>query len=40
MSGRSYHVTNKRPKSYPDMLDDVTSEPLYQRPDDTPEALK
>jgi adenylate kinase len=47
-SGRSYHVKFNPPKSYqagatPDtsnMLDDETSEPLYQRADDTEEALK
>ena len=46
-SGRSYHVTNKPPKSLPEgaepsvenMLDDETGEPLMQRPDDTKEAL-
>ena len=47
-SGRSYHVTAKQPKSLPDgaepstenMLDDETGEPLMQRKDDTPDALK
>lgn len=57
-SGRSYHTTYARPKSYvkaiadsgidgtiipPDqtnMLDDITNEPLYQRKDDTLDALK
>jgi adenylate kinase len=49
-SGRSYHVTNRPPKSMklgPDgkpmagsMKDDQTGEPLYQRADDTAEALK
>merc|ERR1719316_1777688 len=49
-SGRSYHVKFKPPKSMqvgddgkPDpatMLDDDTGEALYQRADDTPEALK
>ena len=47
-SGRSYHVTYKPPASYKgkkstptveNMLDDETGEPLYQRPDDTKEAL-
>ena len=46
-SGRSYHATNKKPKSLPDgaepsaenMLDDETNEPLMQRKDDTKEAL-
>jgi len=46
-SGRSYHVENKRPKSYSgsepasceNMLDDETGEPLYQRADDTEDAL-
>mmetsp|Transcript_4524 Transcript_4524/g.11047 ORF Transcript_4524/g.11047 Transcript_4524/m.11047 type:complete len:634 (+) Transcript_4524:102-2003(+) len=46
-SGRSYHVTNKPPKSYDgsseptveNMLDDETGEPLYQRADDTKDAL-
>lgn len=46
-SGRSYHVTNKKPKSLRDgatpsaanMLDDETGEPLMQRADDTKEAL-
>lgn len=46
-SGRSYHVTNKPPKSLQPgdvpstatMLDDETGEPLYQRPDDTEQAL-
>ena len=44
---RSYHATNKKPKSLPDgaepsaenMLDDETNEPLMQRKDDTKEAL-
>ena len=49
-SGRSYHVSTKGlvPKSYDgktppspkNMLDDVTGEPLMQRPDDTSDALK
>lgn len=49
-SGRSYHVKFKPPKSMqvdddgkPDpatMLDDDTGDALYQRADDTPEALK
>ncbi|KAF4654720.1 Adenylate kinase 2, mitochondrial [Perkinsus chesapeaki] len=47
-SGRSYHVKFNPPKSLPagatpnssNMLDDVTGEPLIQRPDDTAEALK
>eukprot|EP00928_Gymnodinium_smaydae_P071550 TRINITY_DN550_c0_g1_i7.p1 TRINITY_DN550_c0_g1~~TRINITY_DN550_c0_g1_i7.p1 ORF type:complete len:279 (+),score=65.73 TRINITY_DN550_c0_g1_i7:115-837(+) len=46
-SGRSYHVKFNPPKSYDgksepsvkNMLDDVTGEPLMQRPDDTKEAL-
>ena len=45
-SGRSYHVTNKPPKSLGDkaptvetMLDDETGEALMQRADDTEEAL-
>ena len=48
-SGRSYHVTSKPPASYDEatmgpptsenMLDDETGERLYQRPDDTAEAL-
>lgn len=46
-SGRSYHVKFVKPKSLKDgeapsaqnMLDDLTGEPLIQRPDDTPEAL-
>ena len=49
-SGRSYHATNKRPKSLLDagdgatpcaenMMDDETGEPLMQRADDTAEAL-
>ena len=46
-SGRSYHASNKKPKSLPDgaepsaenMLDDETNEPLMQRKDDTKEAL-
>jgi len=47
-SGRSYHVTNKPPKSFgpksgpptrENMRDDETGEPLFQRPDDTAEAL-
>jgi len=49
-SGRSYHVKNVPPKSMKldaagnpiksTMLDDLTGEPLMQRPDDTKEALK
>ena len=47
-SGRSYHVKFAPPKSYDgsspptagNMLDDETGEPLYQRADDTEEALK
>ena len=57
-SGRSYHTTYARPKSYvqaitdsgidgtiipptaENMLDDITQEPLYQRKDDTLDALK
>jgi len=45
-SGRSYHAIFAKPLSLGDaepnaenMLDDVTGEPLYQRPDDTIEAL-
>jgi len=46
-SGRSYHVKNAPPKSYDgtsepsaeNMKDDETGEPLYQRPDDTKDAL-
>jgi len=45
-SGRSYHAKFKPPKSLAggeptaeNMLDDETSEPLAQRPDDNPEAL-
>jgi adenylate kinase len=45
-SGRSYHVTNNPPKSFrggppstKNMLDDETGESLYQRGDDTAEAL-
>ena len=46
-TGRSYHVKFSAPKSLPDgatpsvenMLDDETGEPLYQRADDTKEAL-
>ena len=46
-SGRSYHVKNCPPKSYngtdkptvENMKDDETGEALYQRPDDTSEAL-
>ena len=46
-SGRSYHVKNCPPKSYngtdeptaENMKDDETGEALYQRPDDTKEAL-
>jgi adenylate kinase len=45
-SGRSYHVKFKAPKSLGNqkpsaktMLDDATSEPLMQRPDDTAAAL-
>merc|ERR1719229_985767 len=44
-SGRSYHVTFARPKSYAggeatteNMLDDDTHEPLMRRADDCPEA--
>ena len=50
-SGRSYHATNKKPKSLvaagdsavpgtDNMLDDETGEALMQRADDTAEALK
>uniref|UniRef100_A0A7S4GN48 Protein kinase domain-containing protein n=1 Tax=Oxyrrhis marina TaxID=2969 RepID=A0A7S4GN48_OXYMA len=47
-SGRSYHVKFKPPRSYDgsspasasNMLDDETGEALYQRGDDTAEALK
>ena len=47
-SGRSYHVKFKPPRSLKpgstptvqNMLDDQTGEPLYQRKDDTKEALK
>lgn len=47
-SGRSYHVKFKPPVSLKEgmtpsadtMLDDTTNEPLYQRADDTEEALK
>ena len=47
-SGRSYHVKFAPPKSYDgssaptaeNMLDDETGEALYQRADDTEEALK
>jgi len=47
-SGRSYHVKNAPPKSFPggdakasveNMKDDETGEALYQRPDDNEEAL-
>jgi len=46
-TGRSYHVTFSPPKSFAagdtptveNMLDDETGEPLYQRADDTKEAL-
>ena len=49
-SGRSYHATNKKPRSLVEagegaapsaenMLDDETGEPLMQRADDTAEAL-
>jgi len=46
-SGRSYHVKFSPPKSYDgkskpsaqNMMDDATGEPLFQRPDDTAEAL-
>jgi len=46
-SGRSYHVTNCPPKSLQpgmtptssNMKDDLTGEPLMQRPDDTKDAL-
>ena len=45
-SGRSYHVKFKPPKSFTggepsaeNMLDDETGEPLYQRADDTKDAL-
>eukprot|EP00937_MAST-01D_sp_MAST-1D-sp2_P001858 g1858.t1 len=49
-SGRSYHVTEKKPQSLvaagadavpgeENMLDDETGEPLYQRSDDTAEKL-
>jgi adenylate kinase len=37
-SGRSYHSTFNPPKKH--MTDDVTGEPLVQRSDDNPEALK
>lgn len=37
-SGRSYHSTFNPPKEY--MKDDITGEPLIQRSDDNPEALK
>lgn len=37
-SGRSYHRIFNPPKD--NMKDDVTGEPLVQRPDDNPEALK
>ncbi|KAL1876862.1 hypothetical protein VTK73DRAFT_9092 [Phialemonium thermophilum] len=37
-SGRSYHATFNPPKK--PMTDDVTGEPLIQRSDDNPEALK
>lgn len=37
-SGRTYHSTFNPPKQY--MKDDVTGEPLVQRSDDNPEALK
>jgi adenylate kinase len=37
-SGRSYHKVFNPPKN--NMKDDVTGEPLVQRPDDNPEALK
>lgn len=37
-SGRSYHSTFNPPKQY--MKDDVTGEPLIQRSDDNPDALK
>lgn len=47
-SGRSYHASRMPPKSLKpgmkptpeNMFDDDTGEPLYQRPDDTEEALK
>jgi adenylate kinase len=37
-SGRTYHSTFNPPREY--MKDDVTGEPLIQRSDDNPEALK
>ncbi|MES2317500.1 MAG: adenylate kinase [Pseudomonadota bacterium] len=37
-SGRVYHIRNNPPKV--DMLDDVTGEPLVQRPDDKAETVK
>jgi adenylate kinase len=37
-SGRSYHKIFNPPKN--NMKDDITGEPLVQRPDDNPEALK
>lgn len=37
-SGRSYHSTFNPPKKH--MTDDVTGEPLIQRADDNPEALR
>lgn len=37
-SGRTYHLKNKPPKV--PGKDDITGEPLIQRPDDTPEAVK
>ncbi|ROT40316.1 adenylate kinase [Sodiomyces alkalinus F11] len=37
-SGRTYHSTFNPPKEY--MKDDVSGEPLVQRSDDNPEALK
>lgn len=37
-SGRCYHKTFNPPKEY--MKDDITGEPLVQRSDDNPEALK
>ncbi|WP_426100633.1 adenylate kinase [Massilia sp. TSP1-1-2] len=37
-SGRVYHITNNPPKV--DNIDDVTGEPLVQRPDDKEETVK
>lgn len=36
-SGRSYHVLFNKPKV--EGVDDVTGEPLHQRPDDVPETV-